>query len=493
MKPSSSASEARHRHGSAVPGAPPPLSCDLCKKAIASIKRCGKCRVAAYCSRDCQVKHWKVHKRDCGRLGGLRVAGGSVTSRGVGGRRRPTNGNSYYHYAKQTLLLAYLAWSFYTLYKLMNPTINVKTGAEVDELRDACRDASDLLLYLDPYVRPGATTASLDSLASQWAAERGLVSAPLNYGGFGLTFDSLGKHVCGFTNSLAHSFLTTLSFLSMSGSRGFAVGIPFCGFPASVCISVNEEVCHGIPSDSRVLKPCDLVNVDVTVINSYGMHGDTSRMWIVGGGYGGDGGGRRLEDLRVEEAEGEKERLAVVARECLFHGIKAVKAGANIREIGRAIQAHADRHGYSLVREYSGHGIGKSFHEGPRILHYDAPSMDTVLRPGVAITIEPMLNAGGRDVLALEDQWTIVTKDGSPSAQWEHTIVGESRAFESGGAGHLNIQLIRDSPLPTRRSHGDGGRNFDHEGGGKLARVCPRRRRYGTCLRRRSSLSCVCN
>ena len=169
---------------------------------------------------------------------------------------------------------------------------------------------------------------------------------------------------------------------------------------------------------SRVLKEGDLVNVDVTVINEYGMHGDTSRMWIVGGRGG-------LEDLRVEEAEGEKERLAIVARECLFHGIKAVRAGANIRDIGRAIQAHADRHGYTLVREYSGHGIGKAFHEGPRILHYDTDDMDTVLREGVAITIEPMLNAGGREVLALEDQWTIVTKDGSPSAQWEHTIIGE--------------------------------------------------------------------
>ena len=109
--------------------------------------------------------------------------------------------------------------------------------------------------------------------------------------------------------------------------------------------------------------------------------------------------------------------------QCLFHGIKAVKAGENIREIGRAIQRHADKHGYSLVREYSGHGIGRAFHEGPRILHYDTDEIDTVLKEGMAITIEPMLNAGGREVLALEDQWTIVTKDGSSSAQWEHTVV----------------------------------------------------------------------
>ena len=147
-------------------------------------------------------------------------------------------------------------------------------------------------------MQPGVTTAKLDSLASTWASSRGLVSAPLNYGGFGLTFSSLGKHICGATNFLAHSFLTTLSTITMQGSRGFAVGVPFCGFPASVCISVNEEVCHGVPAEARVLKEGDLVNVDVTVINEYGMHGDTSRMWVVGGAGG-------LEDMRVEETTSE--------------------------------------------------------------------------------------------------------------------------------------------------------------------------------------------
>ncbi|GIX22613.1 MAG: methionine aminopeptidase [Gammaproteobacteria bacterium] len=175
------------------------------------------------------------------------------------------------------------------------------------------------------------------------------------------------------------------------------------GFPKSICTSVNHQVCHGIPGD-RVLKSGDIVNIDVTVIKD-GYHGDTSRMFLVG------------------EVSRQAERLCRVARECMLEGIRLVRPGTRLGDIGHAIQRHAEKHGYSVVREYCGHGIGRGFHEDPQVLHYGEPGRGLELRPGMTFTIEPMINAGKRHVRLLADNWTVVTKDHSLSAQWEHTVL----------------------------------------------------------------------
>jgi methionyl aminopeptidase len=175
------------------------------------------------------------------------------------------------------------------------------------------------------------------------------------------------------------------------------------GFPKSICTSVNHVVCHGIPGD-KALKPGDIVNIDVTVIKN-GYHGDTSRMFFVG-----------TPPLRAR-------RLCEVCRECLVRGIQAVRPGARLGDIGHAVQRHAETNGFSVVREYCGHGIGREFHEEPQILHYGKPGTGLELVPGMTFTIEPMINAGKRHVKLLPDQWTVVTKDRSLSAQWEHTVL----------------------------------------------------------------------
>jgi methionyl aminopeptidase len=175
------------------------------------------------------------------------------------------------------------------------------------------------------------------------------------------------------------------------------------GFPKSICTSVNHVVCHGIPGD-KALKPGDIVNIDVTVIKN-GYHGDTSRMFFVG-----------TPPLRAR-------RLCEVCRECLVRGIQAVRPGARLGDIGHAVQRHAETNGFSVVREYCGHGIGREFHEEPQVLHYGKPGTGLELVSGMAFTIEPMINAGKRHVKLLPDQWTVVTKDRSLSAQWEHTVL----------------------------------------------------------------------
>ncbi len=175
------------------------------------------------------------------------------------------------------------------------------------------------------------------------------------------------------------------------------------GFPKSICTSVNHVVCHGIPGD-KTLKSGDIVNVDVTVIKD-GYHGDTSRMFCVG-----------TPPLRAK-------RLVEVCRECLIRGIRAVRPGITLGDLGHCVQRHAEANGFSVVREYCGHGIGRDFHEEPQILHYGKPGTGLGLVPGMAFTIEPMLNAGKRHVKLLPDQWTVVTKDRSLSAQWEHTVL----------------------------------------------------------------------
>jgi methionyl aminopeptidase len=175
------------------------------------------------------------------------------------------------------------------------------------------------------------------------------------------------------------------------------------GFPKSICTSVNHVVCHGIPSD-KILKKGDAVNIDVTVIKD-GFHGDTSKMFFVG-------------EPGVASA-----RLARISHECMKIGIEMVRPGVRIGDIGHAIQQHAESQHCSIVREYCGHGIGRDFHEDPQILHYGKPDTGMRLEPGMTFTIEPMVNAGKRFTKLLPDGWTVVTKDHSLSAQWEHTIL----------------------------------------------------------------------
>ncbi|RCX24821.1 methionine aminopeptidase type I [Thioalbus denitrificans] len=175
------------------------------------------------------------------------------------------------------------------------------------------------------------------------------------------------------------------------------------GFPKSICTSLNHQVCHGIPGE-RVLKNGDILNIDITVIKD-GYHGDTSRMFFVG------------------KPSIIAERVSRVSQECLYLGIRMVKPGVRLGDIGNAIQRHAEASNCSVVREYCGHGIGQKFHEEPQVLHYGEPGTGMVLREGMTFTIEPMINAGKRQIRMLRDGWTVVTKDHSLSAQWEHTLL----------------------------------------------------------------------
>jgi methionyl aminopeptidase len=182
------------------------------------------------------------------------------------------------------------------------------------------------------------------------------------------------------------------------------------GFPKSICTSVNHVVCHGIPSE-RVLKNGDIVNIDVTVIKD-GYHGDTSRMFFVG------------------EPSIIAERLARVCFDGMWRGIRAIQPGAQLGDIGYAVQSFVEEQRFSVVREYCGHGIGRVFHEDPQVLHYGKPRTGVELVPGMTITVEPMVNAGKRDVKLLADGWTVVTKDHSLSAQWEHTVLITATGYE---------------------------------------------------------------
>lgn len=182
------------------------------------------------------------------------------------------------------------------------------------------------------------------------------------------------------------------------------------GYPKSICTSVNHQVCHGIPSN-RKLKNGDIVNVDVTVLKD-GYHGDTSKMFMIG----------KTSILA--------DRLVKITQECLYLGIKLVKPGTFLGDIGAAIQQHAEKNRFSVVREYCGHGIGKGFHEPPNVLHYGKEGTGEELLPGMIFTIEPMINAGRREVKLLPDKWTVVTKDHSLSAQWEHTVLVTETGYE---------------------------------------------------------------
>lgn len=266
--------------------------------------------------------------------------------------------------------------------------IEIKTSQDIESMRVACRLASEVLDFIAPHVVPGVTTGELDRLCHEYMVEvQGTIPAPLNYAPPG-----------------------------------------YSPFPRSICTSVNHQVCHGIPGDKR-LKAGDIVNLDITVIKD-GWHGDTSRMFLVG---------------PVSRAA---ERLCEVTRECMWLGIMAVKPGARLGDIGQAIQAHAEAAGYSVVREFCGHGIGRRFHEEPQILHYGRAGTGVELRPGMIFTVEPMINLGRREVRELGDGWTIVTRDRSLSAQWEHTVLVTEAGYEV-----LTVSADCPAPPPSLLAH----------------------------------------
>ena len=182
------------------------------------------------------------------------------------------------------------------------------------------------------------------------------------------------------------------------------------GFPRSICTSVNHVVCHGIPAEKK-LKNGDIINIDITVIKD-GYHGDTSRMFMVG------------------KPTVQGQRISRIAYECMKIGIEMIRPGIRLGDIGHAIQQHAEKNNCSVVREYCGHGIGKVFHEDPQVLHYGRPHTGLMLEPGMTFTVEPMINLGKRQVKLLPDEWTVVTKDHSLSAQWEHTNLVTDHGFE---------------------------------------------------------------
>ncbi|MDH3453334.1 MAG: type I methionyl aminopeptidase [Gammaproteobacteria bacterium] len=207
----------------------------------------------------------------------------------------------------------------------------------------------------------------------------------------------------GELNDICHDYI-------VNELQAVPAPLNYRGFPKSICTSVNHQVCHGIPGD-RKLKKSDIVNIDVTVIKD-GYHGDTSRMFFVG------------------EPSVQGRRVAEVAYQAMKIGIETVRAGARLGDIGHAIQQYSESANCSVVREYCGHGIGKTFHEDPQVLHYGRPDTGMELREGMTLTIEPMVNAGKRHVRLLPDQWTVVTKDHSLSAQWEHTVLVTHDSFE---------------------------------------------------------------
>ena len=204
-------------------------------------------------------------------------------------------------------------------------------------------------------------------------------------------------------NTLCHDYI-------VNEQQAIPAPLNYRGFPKSICTSVNHVICHGIPSDKK-LKKGDIINIDITVIKN-GYHGDNSRMYFVG------------------KPSVLGKRISDVARESMFVGIEMVRPGAQLGSIGHAIQTHAEQHNFSVVREYCGHGIGKEFHENPQVLHYGRPNTGMELSEGMTFTIEPMINAGKKETRLLADNWTVVTRDHSLSAQWEHTILVTSDGFE---------------------------------------------------------------
>ncbi|MDR2128014.1 MAG: type I methionyl aminopeptidase [Burkholderiaceae bacterium] len=249
-------------------------------------------------------------------------------------------------------------------------SISIKDAAGIEAMRKACRLAAQVLDAIAAHMKPGITTLEVDRLCAEQMALQGTRSATLGYQ---------------------------------------PPGYP--PYPGHVCTSVNHVVCHGIPA-AKPLKKGDIVNVDVTVITPEGWYGDTSRMFEIG------------------ECSIAARRLCQLTFESMWLGIGQVKPGARLGDIGHAIQKFAESHSLSVVREFCGHGIGQAFHEEPQVLHYGKPGTGEELAPGMIFTIEPMLNLGRRDIKELGDGWTIVTRDRSLSAQWEHTVLVTPTGYE---------------------------------------------------------------
>ena len=249
-------------------------------------------------------------------------------------------------------------------------TITINNESDIAKMRIAGKLGSEVLDYITPFVAHGVTTDELDRLCHDYIVNvQQAIPAPLNYAPDGHT-----------------------------------------PYPKSICTSVNHVICHGVPGD-KVLKNGDIVNIDITVIKD-GYHGDTSRMFMVG------------------EVSIQAKRLSELTYQAMWLGINQVKPDATLGDIGYAIQSFAEKNGFSIVREFCGHGIGTKFHTDPQILHYGRPGQGLKLKVGMIFTIEPMINAGKRDIKQMPDGWTIVTKDRSLSAQWEHTVLVTETGYE---------------------------------------------------------------
>ncbi len=243
--------------------------------------------------------------------------------------------------------------------------ISIKSEREIQLMRETCKLAANTLQFIEPYIKPGISTEDINKLCHDYIVEHGAYPSCLNYN----------------------------------------------GFPKSICTSVNQVICHGIPSKRDVLKDGDIVNVDVTTyLNKF--HGDTNRTFFVG-----------TIDPKIEH-------LVQTTYRCLYAGINEVRPGGHIGDIGEVIEQIAHAEGYSVVEEYCGHGIGREFHEEPQIIHFGPAGVGTMMKPGMTFTIEPMINLGTRFNQVLKDKWTVVTKDGKPSAQFEHTILVTETGYE---------------------------------------------------------------
>lgn len=241
----------------------------------------------------------------------------------------------------------------------MSKNIPILDDVAIEKMKIAGKLAADVLVMLDEHVKAGISTGELDDLA--------------------------------------HRYITQVQ-------GAIPAPLNYNGFPKSICTSINHVVCHGIPDHERILKDGDIINIDVTVIKD-GYYGDTSRMWIVG------------------EGSVMAQRICRVAQEALYAGMKVVKNGARLGDIGAAIQAVVEPERFSIVREFCGHGIGETFHAEPQVLHYGKAGTGVELKTGMALTIEPMINQGVWQTKVMKDGWTAITKDRKLSAQWEHTII----------------------------------------------------------------------
>jgi len=244
--------------------------------------------------------------------------------------------------------------------------ITIKTPEQLEKMRVAGRLASEVLDMIGEHVKPGVTTDDLDRLCYE--------------------------HI-------------------VNKQKAIPANVGYRGFPKTICTSVNNVICHGIPSATKQLKAGDIVNIDVTVIKD-GFHGDTSRMYYAG-----------APSVMAK-------RLVDITRQSMWKGIRMVRPGATLGDIGNAIQTYAEMNRFSVVREYCGHGIGEIYHEDPQVLHYGSPGTGVKLVEGMTFTIEPMINEGQRHTKLLPDGWTVVTKDHKLSAQWEHTIAVTSDGYE---------------------------------------------------------------